>query len=441
MKKSLLSLFTAALIMWSVVSKAQWTSATMIAGRSRLSAASAGNKAGFFGGIGMMSNPFNSVDLYNSSTLGWTNATISLSRTNSTAASIGSKIFVAGGSNDWILSVYDRVDIYNTANNSWTTANLSAPRAYIAAASSGNRILYAGGAHQMMGVDYSTVDIYDTVTAAWTSSNLSVSRYAIAAAGAASKIVFAGGKNTAASVFNTVDIYDVSSGTWTTAILSQARSNAAAVAAGTKIYIAGGYTAAGTSSKVVDIYDVSTNTWTIDSLSVARGNICAATVGTQAFFAAGSDLSGNTVYGDVDVFNSTNGAKQTLTLTTPRSLSAATSLGNKFMIGGGVSASGTPVSSIEIYTVLGVGVEENSAVNKFSFYPNPINQQSKLTVFNTIGEGSLEIINSLGATVYSESLAASGNTLTIDCADFAKGMYFVKVSSHTRSSLQKLIIQ
>jgi hypothetical protein len=441
MKKTLFILLTGTLFLVNNVTNAQWSSATMIAGRSKLSAASAGNQAGFFGGIGMMSNPFNTTDIYNSSTMGWTNSTISTARTSSVAASIGSKIFVAGGANDWILSVYAKVDIYNTSISNWSVANLSVPRAFVAAASAGNQIIFAGGAAEMQGAEYATVDIYDTLTAAWSTSALSVARYGIAAAGAGSKIVFAGGKNIAASVFNTVDIYDVTSGTWSTATLSQARSNAAAVAAGTKIYVAGGYTAAGTSSKVVDIYDVTTNTWTIDSLSVARGNICAATVGTLAFFAAGSDLSGNTVFGDVDVFNSTNGVKQTLTLTTPRALCAATSLGNKFMIGGGVSASGLPLNSIEIYTVLGVAVEENNAVNKFSFYPNPVSQQSKLTLFNTMGEGSLELVNSLGATVFSQDLSTFGNTITIDCADFARGMYFVKVSNDKGSSMQKLLIQ
>ncbi|MBK9271089.1 MAG: T9SS type A sorting domain-containing protein [Saprospiraceae bacterium] len=69
------------------------------------------------------------------------------------------------------------------------------------------------------------------------------------------------------------------------------------------------------------------------------------------------------------------------------------------------------------------------------FYPNPT--QNKLTISGT-EIYHIEILNEQGITL-TQSLNQSANS-DIDVSDLPKGVYFVKLSSNKRSSIEKLII-
>ncbi len=99
-------------------------------------------------------------------------------------------------------------------------------------------------------------------------------------------VFFAGGS----SDFNLipsaqVDIYNSSSETWTTATLSQPRDSLAATSVGDLVLFGGGLTydpvtLIYSNSDRVDIYNSTSKTWSTATLSVPRSVLAATTVGT-----------------------------------------------------------------------------------------------------------------------------------------------------------------
>lgn len=73
--------------------------------------------------------------------------------------------------------------------------------------------------------------------------------------------------------------------------------------------------------------------------------------------------------------------------------------------------------------------------NAFFIYPNPAINEIKLV--NSEEFTHVEIVNSLGKKVISETLTS----LTIDISQLSSGLYFVRVYNHNNSHLQKMIKQ
>lgn len=79
-------------------------------------------------------------------------------------------------------------------------------------------------------------------------------------------------------------------------------------------------------------------------------------------------------------------------------------------------------------TVSGVGVEEVEATT-FSVYPNPAT-----TNITVKGEGSMEIVNTLGQVVVSEQVNGQAN---INVANLESGIYFVRMNGATQKFIKK----
>jgi hypothetical protein len=146
-----------------------------------------------------------------------------------------------------------------------------------------------------------------------------------------------------------VDIYDLSSNTWSTGSLSEARIGFSAVSFGDKIYFAGGenylsYSYAGGdtySSKVisdrVDIYNSTNEAWSTSSLSRPRSRLAGIAATSKIFWAGGVDavIHDNGQYsleatGSIDIDDINSASLTTECLSQPGSPTAV--LGNDKII-------------------------------------------------------------------------------------------------------------
>ena len=82
-------------------------------------------------------------------------------------------------------------------------------------------------------------------------------------------------------------------------------------------------------------------------------------------------------------------------------------------------------------------VNDINANNYFKIYPNPTEGLINVK-FTNAGSYSLEVVDVLGATVYS---AVAQSSTTIDLTEFAKGVYTVKVSDQLGVFAERLIVQ
>jgi hypothetical protein len=102
------------------------------------------------------------------------------------------------------------------------------------------------------------------------------------------------------------------------------------------------------------------------------------------------------------------------------------------------------------FKIIAAGKEENSIANNIStiakimsVQPNPAHNYTNV-IFNTaIKTGNLTVTNSAGEIILNKTLAAieKGTTEKISLQSFAKGVYFIKISSGTQSQTEKIVIE
>jgi hypothetical protein len=87
---------------------------------------------------------------------------------------------------------------------------------------------------------------------------------------------------------------------------------------------------------------------------------------------------------------------------------------------------------------LAVGVEE-IAINNLNIYPNPASSNTTIEFdVDNSDNASMIITNSLGAVVANNFTIANGfNRISIDCNDFANGLYFVSITNNGQSIMKK----
>ena len=84
--------------------------------------------------------------------------------------------------------------------------------------------------------------------------------------------------------------------------------------------------------------------------------------------------------------------------------------------------------------------EESNSVQNIVMYPNPAND--KVTVVMPSSDNyNLNIMNVLGAVVYSENIAKGVNEKTINVSTLPKGVYFLNLESANGKGSRKLIIE
>jgi len=95
--------------------------------------------------------------------------------------------------------------------------------------------------------------------------------------------------------------------------------------------------------------------------------------------------------------------------------------------------------SSNIISVVITGLTENN-VPEFSIYPNPGKGQFEIIFNNLQNATDIKIINTLGETIMQKQIKMQTQT-SFDLSQFRSGMYFIKITSDTNSSIEKLILQ
>lgn len=87
-----------------------------------------------------------------------------------------------------------------------------------------------------------------------------------------------------------------------------------------------------------------------------------------------------------------------------------------------------------------VGMEEASALN-FMVYPNPASAQV-LIAFENTSEGSVQILDAMGRTIYTEKLTTIGSiALPVDVSQLADGTYTIQVINADHVGIKRLMIR
>jgi hypothetical protein len=253
-----------------------------------------------------------------------------------------------------VTKVY--VGVGNVARLVWTSGvnysgaitSLSVARGDLAAGSVGSYVLFGGGGPN--GGYTSVVDAYNTSLTRSTPTALSQARSGLAAGSVGNYVLFGGGVAAGANVNSgtfsaVVDAYNASLTRSIPTALSFSYPGHAAGSVGNYVLFGGGITGStgwSTFSAVVEAYNTSLIKSTPTTLSLARSHLAAGSVGNYVLFGGGqalSDSGGREYTSTVDAYNAS------LTRSTPTSLSfkrynsAAGSVGNYVLFGGGNQSS------------------------------------------------------------------------------------------------------
>ncbi|HQO88148.1 MAG TPA: T9SS type A sorting domain-containing protein, partial [Bacteroidia bacterium] len=162
----------------------------------------------------------------------------------------------------------------------------------------------------------------------------------------------------------------------------------------------------------------------------------------KAFFAGGTDAGLLTGSNIVDIFDTATATWSIDSLTTGRYLCAATTLGNQFLISGGIpSGTGFPLNTVEIYTIATSGISPIETSKTLSVYPNPASQQIMIKYDDFKFGDVLNITDVMGKHLL--SLQITNNETFADISNLSDGIYFVRLNSGLRniaSKSQKIII-
>ena len=306
----------------------------------------------------------------------WTTTFLSEGKTAMGACSpTDGEFWFAGG--EGYTGARRKVEKYNTDTQIWSFSELSVARSYITGAGGAGWAFFAGGMNLTTFQPSSRIDIYKP-TIGWSTAELSVPRFSLSAEIADSTVFFAGGGNLAEGVcYDVVDIYSLSDGSWTTANLSIPRA-AMGSAVGhnangeTIIMFAGGFTQQTvTVTDRVDIFNVTRGTWSINSLSEPRGFLAATTVGNKIVIAGGM-RNDNTPSNRVDIYNMDTDEWTTSNLSVARAFldNAATACGKAFFAGGGTIDihSGIWISSTNVVDIF----DPDSAIWTIDYLTNDL---------------------------------------------------------------------
>ena len=125
------------------------------------------------------------------------------------------------------------------------------------------------------------------------------------------------------------------------------------------------------------------------------------------------------------MYNTATGTWTIDSLATARAFAAATSANNKFIIGGGTTLPFNILSSIEIYTVSSVGLEESDInSDEITVYPNPAQDLISFEIKSNEKNNFIEIYNSLGQIQWSQSAKQGMNSVTI--TSWPRGIYILR---------------
>lgn len=259
-----------------------------------------------------------------------------------------------------------------------TATPLSKYRSLLAGTTVGGYALFGGGGYDSDAYKGEAImDAYNASLTRTTAASLSVARQGLTAITLGNHALFVGGRSGDTS-FGTVDVYDASLTRTTATELSIARYDSAAAVVGSYALFAGGRRKQGSlfvfAKDTVDAYNTSLTRTTATPLP-SRVYACAGgTVGGYAVFSGGSDMNSDSTLvettGSIEMvcaYDSSLTSSQAASLSCPRAVHSAATIGNHLLFAGGYNkTTGKYLSTVESYDASltrSTAVELSSAKN------------------------------------------------------------------------------
>lgn len=211
-----------------------------------------------------------------------------------------------------------------------------------------------------------------------------------------------------------------------------------------------------TASITIEVYDTASfdfdNGFSGNPVGSFSYQLDAGAPGTMHHFSfqeAGQPLelaSGNAYYVHMMMFpNETDGvvriANDASFSAAPRSIILEVD-GNQWFGGFDSRALESPFMRLQMTKTPSIGIEEITARNGISLYPNPSNGQQVNLEIEQRGTYTVEVMNLLGKVVSSEKITIDANEkLTRDFSSFSKGVYLLNISNGEFNSTHKLTIE
>ena len=336
------------------------------------------------GGLNSSGNPLASAELYDYLN-GNFYSTGSMSTPRQHHYGVGlytGKVLVTGGRPSASANVLNSAELYDPVSGTFTsTGNMHRyRRLHKATALPDGKILITGGfgGTSETATNYlSSAELYDpaTGTFSFTTGALNIARYNhIAYLLYTGKVLIAGGVGSGSVVLNSAELYDPETDTFTAAgNMITARNNPLVTALPNgKILVSSGVDATGTPIQAIEIYDPATGTFTAAGNGlVARyyNRVTRLANGKLIFVGGQTTANTSSVTNSADLYNHVTGKfSPTGSLITGRRNFAQWSLPNgRILVAGGYDASGTMLSSAELYTPLIGDVFSDVPINYWAY--------------------------------------------------------------------------
>lgn len=237
------------------------------------------------------------------------------------------------------------MDAYNASLTRTTATPLSVARQGLTAITLGNHALFVGG--RSGDTSFGTVDVYDASLTRTTATELSEYRYDSAAAVVGSYALFAGGRRKQGSVFvfarDAVDAYNTSlTRTTATPMPSNVYACAGGTVGGYAVFSGGSSMNSGSilvettgSIEMVRAYDSSLTSSQAASLSCPRAVHSAATIGNHLLFAGGYNSTTGKYLSTVESYDASLTRSTAVELSSAKNGLASATVGEYAMFAGG----------------------------------------------------------------------------------------------------------
>ncbi|PYM90853.1 MAG: galactose oxidase [Candidatus Rokuibacteriota bacterium] len=280
-----------------IKSPGQWTAhAPMPTARQEVAVAELGGRIFVIGGLGELSEPAPTVEVYDPAADRWeTRAPLPAATHHAAAAAVGGRLYVAGGYTGGRLSwtaertVYE----YDDARNSWSTrAPLRLARGGLAMVALGGRLHVVGGSSDGA---TNAHEVYDPTADRWSEAPpMPTARDHLTAVAFQGRLWAIGGRTSfMGTQYATVEIFDPATDAWSTGTpLPVGRGGLAAAALGDAVYVFGGEAPLRIFS-ATEMYEVAGNRWIgKDPMRTPRHGIGAAVVGGKIYLPGGATQPG-----------------------------------------------------------------------------------------------------------------------------------------------------